>query len=242
MLQPAPGITLYKQVRDEIESRIKTREWKPGDQIPNEETLARRWGVSRGTIRQAIQQLCTEGVLLRQQGRGTFIAQPRTIPFLPSIFYRLTEDEESPRFRVVSHELASAPSWVAEQLNQDPDTQVFTLHRLLLKGENAVSIKTLYFNPDAAQECLTGEVLELPMMKIINEHLRSSVCTVDVTIEIITLDMDEIQILGEEPGSPGMKVINRYVAPDNTPLVISETIMPAGLCRYQFTVPITPSG
>lgn len=241
ILQAASGITLYRRVKEEIENRIKSREWKVGDQIPNEETLARQWGVSRGTVRQAIQQLCTEGVLSRHQGRGTFVAQPRTVPFsVPDIFYRYTLDEDSPRFRVISQDMAPAPSWVAEQLKQPPETKVFTLHRHRLSGENAASIKTLYFTPHISMERLDGVALELPVVEIITECLGLLVGSVDVTLELITLDMGEVQTLAEEPGCPGMRVVNRYLTPDGTPIIVSETIMPARICRYQFTVPVTP--
>lgn len=64
---------LYLQVRDALVQRIVLGEWKAGFALPNEFTLAQELGVSAGTIRKALDQLETEQIVLRKQGRGTFV-------------------------------------------------------------------------------------------------------------------------------------------------------------------------
>ena len=64
------------RVREAIRDRIAAGEWKPGDLIPAESKLLDVFAVSRATIRQALLELVREGLLVRKQGRGTFVAPP----------------------------------------------------------------------------------------------------------------------------------------------------------------------
>jgi GntR family transcriptional regulator len=64
---------LYLQLRDLLAERITTGDWKPGEAIPNESSLAREFGVSAGTMRKALDMMEAERLLTRRQGRGTFV-------------------------------------------------------------------------------------------------------------------------------------------------------------------------
>src|SRR5215216_1631155 len=65
---------LYKEVKIRLTRGLAAGEWKPGEAIPSESKLAERFNVSIGTIRKAIDELVADRILLRQQGRGTFVA------------------------------------------------------------------------------------------------------------------------------------------------------------------------
>src|SRR3954467_5477373 len=71
---------LYKEVEREIMQCLARGEWKPGDRLPSEPELARRLGVAVFTLRAGIQKLVESGILLRRQGKGTFVALHRTRP------------------------------------------------------------------------------------------------------------------------------------------------------------------
>lgn len=65
---------LYAQVRDLIVKRMVRGDWKPGAALPSEPQLARAFAVSQGTVRKALDELVAQNLLLRRQGRGTFVA------------------------------------------------------------------------------------------------------------------------------------------------------------------------
>jgi len=65
---------LYRQIKGLITRGLQHGDWKPGELIPSESDLARRFGVSQGTVRKAVDELAAEGLLLRRQGRGTFVS------------------------------------------------------------------------------------------------------------------------------------------------------------------------
>lgn len=68
-------LPLYAQVKAQLIERIQSGDWKPGELIPNEFDLAKELGVSQGTVRKALGEMTAEKLLLRRQGRGTFVAQ-----------------------------------------------------------------------------------------------------------------------------------------------------------------------
>src|SRR5262245_54498881 len=65
---------LYEQIRILITQSLVAGEWKPGEAIPAEQELAARFRVSQGTVRKAIDELAAEHILVRRQGKGTFVA------------------------------------------------------------------------------------------------------------------------------------------------------------------------
>ncbi len=69
------SLPLYAQVRERLLERIRSGAWKPGQLIPNEFEIAAEFGVSQGTARKAINELASEGLVVRQQGRGTFVVE-----------------------------------------------------------------------------------------------------------------------------------------------------------------------
>jgi GntR family transcriptional regulator len=70
----AIGTTLYREVKRQVLAALAANEWNPGEAIPSEKRLCERFGVSIGTLRKAIDDLVAENILIRHQGRGTFVA------------------------------------------------------------------------------------------------------------------------------------------------------------------------
>ncbi|BCL81712.1 GntR family transcriptional regulator [Ktedonobacteria bacterium brp13] len=65
----------YYQLKEIMSEKISTGEWKPGGLIPSERELGEQYGISRMTARQAITELVNEGLLFREQGKGTFVSR-----------------------------------------------------------------------------------------------------------------------------------------------------------------------
>ncbi|MDB5772240.1 MAG: GntR family transcriptional regulator [Burkholderiales bacterium] len=93
-LNPASslGLPLYKEVQRQIMSALAAGEWEPGAAIPAEKHLCTRFGVSMGTLRKAIDELVAENILVRHQGRGTFVALHNRGPHLFRFFNVVAHD------------------------------------------------------------------------------------------------------------------------------------------------------
>jgi GntR family transcriptional regulator len=71
------ALPLYQQVKEDIKAAIENGRYKPQEKIPAEPELSAEYSVSRITVRRAIEELCSEGYLVKMQGRGTFVSSPR---------------------------------------------------------------------------------------------------------------------------------------------------------------------
>jgi GntR family transcriptional regulator len=69
-------LPLYQQIKALITQSLQSGEWKPGELIPSEVELANRFKVSQGTVRKAIDELAAENLVMRKQGKGTFVVHP----------------------------------------------------------------------------------------------------------------------------------------------------------------------
>ena len=132
---------LYRQIRALILRSLKEGEWKPGDMIPSETELAARFGVSQGTARRAIDELAAENVLVRRQGRGTFVAShlQRVNQFR---FLKLRPDDgklEPFGGKVLECRRTRPPAQLARQLRLRPgEAAIFTRRVLQLGGADAI--------------------------------------------------------------------------------------------------------
>ncbi len=141
------GVPLYQQIKVWIADNIYRGVWKPGDVLPSEVELERQFGVSRTTVRQAIADLQAEGVVQKQQGRGTFVSHPKYEEKLPAL-RGFTEDiiakGHVPRSIVLSSEIIRPQPRIIDKLRLTPKDDVFKLVRLRLIDEEPVQIHTVY--------------------------------------------------------------------------------------------------
>jgi DNA-binding GntR family transcriptional regulator len=131
-LDRSSPVPLYFQVSRQIEAAIDAGTLAPGDRLENEISLADRWGLSRPTVRRAIQELVEAGLLVRRRGIGTQVVHGRVKrPMdLTSLFDDLARTDQKPTTRLLDRELVPAPAAVAERLGVAAGTPVLHLERL----------------------------------------------------------------------------------------------------------------
>jgi GntR family transcriptional regulator len=117
-------------------------EWKPGEAIPAERRLSERFGISIGTVRKAIDELVDENLLIRQQGRGTFVASHNRDRLLFYFFHVVAEagPKEYPEVRLLQFVKGNADRVAAERLALAPGQAVFRIRNLLRLGGKPVIV------------------------------------------------------------------------------------------------------
>ncbi|MFL6052565.1 MAG: GntR family transcriptional regulator [Actinoallomurus sp.] len=137
-------VPLYFQVAQQIEAAIRDGRLPPGSRLENEIQLADRYGLSRPTIRQAIQHLVDKGLLVRKRGVGTQVvqAQVRRSVELTSLYDDLLATGRSPSTRVLELGTLPAGEEVARELDVAPGTEVVRLRRLRLTGGEPLALLT----------------------------------------------------------------------------------------------------
>ena len=151
---------LYQQIRVLVMASLESGEWKPGDIIPSESELAVRFGVSQGTVRKAIDEMAAENLLVRRQGKGTFVATHKD-PRSSLRFLRIAANEgDLPPLASVPIECwrAKAGVDVARTLAIEPGAPIIIVRRVLRAGEEPVVFDEIYL-PGALFPDLSVDVL-----------------------------------------------------------------------------------
>jgi GntR family transcriptional regulator len=135
------GMPLYRVVKRSLLNAIESGTCPPGETLPSETEIAGAMGVSIGTLRRAVDELAAEHILVRRQGRGTFVATHSTDRFLFQFFHveRIDGLREAPLVDLVSFERLRAEDEPAEALQLRPGDPVIQIeNRLRLQGSAVI--------------------------------------------------------------------------------------------------------
>jgi DNA-binding GntR family transcriptional regulator len=153
-------VPLYVQLAEQLEAAIAAGTLAPGSRLENEVQLAARCGLSRPTVRQAIQHLVDKGLLVRKRGVGTQVvqAQVKRPIELTSLYDDLAAARRSPRTRVLELVTVPADDEIAKDLGVTPGTDVIRMRRLRLSDSEPLALLTNHLPTDIVE--LTAERLE----------------------------------------------------------------------------------
>jgi len=230
-------VPLYFQLAQELERRIREGELPPGTRLENEILLADRLGLSRPTLRRAIEYLVDQGLLVRKRGVGTQVVTPRVRrPVeLSSLYDDLVQAGQRPRTEVLDLSVRPAPEAVARRLEVDPDTEVYTLERLRYAGDEPLALMHNYLPLDLID--LTADRLaETGLYQL----LRASGVTMKIASQSIGArgaTAAEARSLGESRGAP-LLTMDR-VAYDDIGRVIEVGSHVYRASRYSFELTLT---
>lgn len=207
-LKPGP-LPKYYQLTEILRKQILSGTWQPGDQLPTEDALAREHGLSRGTVRQAISILVHEGLVRREQGRGTFVNPSRSQP----VFFTLTSFDEDmrgqhrrPSTRLLALEVIPATPGIAARLELHVDEPVIRLVRLRLADDQPVAHETRYLAQSLCPSLVADDLeTESVHSLLIHKYHLPLIRTVH-TIEARILSDAEAGLLDVAPGTAAFLV------------------------------------
>ena len=204
---------LYQQIKTLILRSLQAGEWKPGDVIPSEIELAARYRVSQGTVRKAIDELANDNLLVRRQGKGTFVAthaeqhiQYRFLRVLPD---QGNPDSQGPAERqIVDFRRLRAPAEVARQLNLRTGDPVLQVRRVLAFTGTPAILEDLWL-PGGPFKGLTQETLAAdrrPMYALFEADFGVRMVRAVERIKAVAADADAAALLGVPTGHPLLSV------------------------------------
>lgn len=122
---------LYRQVQDVLVQRIGSGVWKPGDMLPSEFELAADLRTSQGTVRKALNRMEADNLIVRMQGRGTFVARHDDARIMFQFFKLALDDGEAqfPQSRVIDVAVVGADKSAAAKLNLSARAKIIQLDR-----------------------------------------------------------------------------------------------------------------
>ena len=204
--RPAVFSPLYQQIKDLLVQGLERGEWKPGELIPSEIELAARFQVSQGTVRKAVDELAAEHLVVRRQGKGTFVATHHEAR-AQYRFLRVVPDEGEPlpavsRFLECRRTRATAD--IARLLDLRTGDPLVYLRRVLTFDGTPIVLDDIWL-PGATFKGLTAERLaeyKGPLYGLFETEFGTRMIRAEERIRAVAAETDVARLLQIAPGAP----------------------------------------
>lgn len=230
------GIPLYVQVREKLRSELSQLE--PGDPIPSEGELEEKFHVSRITVRRAVEDLVSENLLIRQQGRGTFVQRPklthelgmitswtdqlRTLGFSPKTAHRRIQQEPpSPH--------------VAEALCLSGEDQVIRIQRVRLANREPISYMINYLPSRLLPRFIERKFTQESLYEFVEQEYGLAPAIAVDTVGTRSATEEEGNALRIGSNAPVLSVQRISYLNDGTPLELAIVVSRGDRYQYQVT-------
>jgi GntR family transcriptional regulator len=197
---------LYQQIKGLLLQSLDRGDWKPGEAIPSEFELAARFQVSQGTVRKAIDELAAENLLIRRQGKGTFVATHHEAK-VRFRFLRLAPDDGQPpvsNSQILDCRRVKAPVDIARLLQLRAGDMVVNLRRLLSFDQTPTILDDIWL-PGSLFRGLTAESLARyrgPLYALFESEYGVSMVRAEEKIKAVMATPEQSERFQIAPSSP----------------------------------------
>lgn len=230
-------IPLYVQVKDALKDLIESGDAHPGEQLPGEPELCRIFNVSRTVVRQAMRDLELQGLIQREKGRGTFVAEPK---LRESLFQELTGFYEdmaakgmTPVSRVLTQEIIPATGKVSAWLALSPGTPVVHINRLRFVEDEPLVLVATYL---PAARCPGLEHIDFAHRSLY-EYLQTAYGLVidrgHRVLEAVPAGEYEAGLLGVKKGAPLILLDSVSYLADGSPIEYYHALHRGDRSRFE---------
>lgn len=201
-------IPLYQQLVQTLVARIDSGDLSPSDRIPSERELAENMDVSRTTARLAIEELVSSGLVYREQGRGTYVAEPRMRSLMG--FASFTEDMLSrgcqPTSRVLKQELIDPDLKLQNTLHCASDEKVLHLVRLRMADDEPVALQSTNIPHRLAPGLEKADLQNKSLFKILREQYYIHPAWTEAEMEAMAATTEQADLFQIDTGDPVLVV------------------------------------
>jgi GntR family transcriptional regulator len=229
--------TKHQEVREMLLAEVAAT-MSPDDMLPTERQLAERFGVSRMTIRQALNGLRADGVLRSVRGVGTFVARPRLSkgPALTSFSEDLIARGYEPSTEVIATDELIAETHVAVELGVPPGARVYRIERLRLADGSPMCHEEVYLHAGRFAGLLEYDLTH-SLYQVLESEYGVRLRRAQQQVRAINVDERAADLLGVEPGSAALHV--KRISMDDAGRIVERG---QSVCRgdlYDFSFVVT---
>lgn len=212
----ALGLPLYREVKHKLMESLRDGEWKPGDMIPAEKRLCERYGVSVGTLRKAVDELTAENILIRHQGRGTFVASHSQDRYMFGFFHICPKhgQKEYPQVEFISFTKEKADADSARRLGIGHGSKVLRIVNRLSLGGGAVIVDHILL-PERIFPGLTETQLRerrTTLYQLYQDSFGVAVLRTEERLDAEGANEDVAELLGIDEGTPLLHIVRRALS------------------------------
>jgi GntR family transcriptional regulator len=205
MLDKTIPVPLYYQLVEALRERIRAGDFKPGAQLPGERELSEQFGISRMTVRQALQYLVREEVLVARQGLGTFVSEPK-LTTNPLHVLGFTEEMMQrgahAASRVIEQKVVTPPASVAAQLELGESERTTCIVRLRMTDDVPVLLETVHVPAARFKGLERIDLSRQSLYKVMREAYGVSLKGSSHTLEAVQANDYERQLFHVQAGTP----------------------------------------
>ncbi len=228
---------LYFQLSEILAEYIKNNGLQPGDPIPSENHLIQRYGISRMTVRIAMQRLATEGIIKKVQGKGTFVAEPKFREYVKGV--RPLEETFAEQGIRVSNTLleygTNYPTklWL-DDLNLPEGSQTFRVRRLKKIGDEVLALEIGIFLLQVAEKFAPEELATEPFINLLRLNQETEVHRVVYRTRFSHLLERDAETMGVPVGSSAIVRFGVHYNRMDNPLMTGRIVFPADKIELHF--------
>ena len=240
-LRKEPGVPLYHQIQHLVRHRIHSGQYRPGTQIPSEHELSQELAVSRVTLREALRELVHERMLVKIQGKGTFVASNPPKRLAPVRYTGFLEDMQDRvrKLRVTDVEVAqvAATPELRQTLELDEATSEVTMIRRVRHVDDEPFSFTQNFLPtEIGARIRPRDLYSRPLLTILRE-LKIPITSARETIAAAPADPDTARRLGIPALYPVLHMTRVMYTTGNRPFEVVDIYYRAD--KYHYSVNMT---
>lgn len=199
---------LYAQIKEALKQRILEGDYVTHERLPSESELMKVFGVSRITVRQALRDLHTEGLVFSVQGKGTFVSRPKAvqdIQRLQGFGEAMTPQGYETSTRIISVQETRASREVSEALKINRGNKVVELKRIRYLNREPISIDNSFFPSDIGEKLL-GRDLTQDIFPMLENEFGIGLGHADLKIEAVSATEELCQHLNIDRGVPLLRI------------------------------------
>tara|TARA_R110001599_G_scaffold171353_1_gene362105 strand:+ start:92621 stop:93355 length:735 start_codon:yes stop_codon:yes gene_type:complete len=232
-------VPLYTQIKEAIRAKIIDGSYVAHQQLPSENEMINAFGVSRITVRQAVNDLQKEGLLFKVHGKGTFVARPNVSQELMHL------QGFGEAMRLLGHETFSevfglktvkANQLVCSKLAVALGTQVTEIHRVRYLNREPISIDYSWVKHEIGTKLTEKNLREKDLFSLLENFLHKGLHSADVEIDATTATNEIASRLKIPAGSPILRIERLTYSAEDNPLVFEYLHYPAETFKYKMKV------
>lgn len=220
-------VPLYHQLKTILLDKIRAGEMKPNDRLPAEDELASQYGVSKATVRQALNELAVAGALRREQGRGTFIAEPKLTQgprALTGFSEEMRKRGLSPTSKALKQDVVKAEADVAEKLQIAEGARAVRIKRLRLADGQPMSIQTTYLPLELAPRLVEEDFGAASLYETLERKYGLRPARAEEMHFAVLVEPSEARLLKVAANSPGLAAERVAYLASGRPLELTYSI------------------
>ena len=213
---------LYIQVKKRITESLVSAEWSPGQSIPSEIELAKKYNVSQGTVRKAIDDLAADKILIRRQGKGTYVST-HDEEDIQLRFLRLTEQsgkKEKLQNKLISFEREKASNQIAKALGINNSSTLISIKRILTFNDKPLILDFIKVPAVSFRGLTADKVIEKKgsMYRMYETDFATQMLHADEKIKAVKANKESSSILNISEGTPLLSVERLSYTYDDKPI------------------------